>query len=208
MGEILGILRRHKAAYATINVVYYGLVAVGALAAALNPGLQELLIEQVGQAFVEGPLAPVGEAYLGGNLPAAIGLTFGVNLIVGSFLTLTLPSLIVPFFGLLMGVYRAVLWGLIMSPAYPELAGPMIPHSITLLLEGQAYVVAMLAVWVHGVALFRPESVGATGHWAGYLEGLRKTARLYLLVAGLLLVAAVYEALEVIFILGPQLGGG
>jgi len=38
-------------------------------------------------------------------------------------------------------------WGLILSPSHPELAGPMIPHSLTLILEGQAYVVAMLAVW-------------------------------------------------------------
>jgi len=97
-----------------------------------------------------------------------------------------------------MGVLRAVLWGLILSPAHPELRLAMIPHALTLLLEGQGYIFALLAVYLHGRALFRPQSLGVEGHWRGYLEGLKQTARLYILVVITLGVAAAYEVLEVV----------
>lgn len=195
-----GLAREHAGVYVALNVVYYGLVVVGAVFAAFNPELQELLIEAVGEAFLQGPLALVGAAYIEGDVFLAAVLTFGVNLLAGSFLSLTLPSLIVPFTGLLMGIYRAFTWGFILSPSHPELAGPMIPHSLTLILEGQAYIVAMLAVWVQGMAFLKPRSAGVRTHREGYLAGLLRTMRLYFLVVILLAVAAVYEALELIFI--------
>ncbi len=45
-----------------------------------------------------------------------------------------------------------------------------------------------------------PGRVGVKGHGRGYLEGLKRTGRLYVLVAALLAVAAIYEALEVIYV--------
>ena len=44
-----GLVREHAGAYVALNVVYYGLVVVGAVFAAFNPELQELLIEAVGK---------------------------------------------------------------------------------------------------------------------------------------------------------------
>jgi hypothetical protein len=76
----------------------------------------------------------------------------------------------------------------------------MIPHSLTLLLEGQGYILALLAVYVQGRAFLWPHSVGVEGHWKGYLEGLKRTGLLYTLVTITLLAAAIYEALEVILI--------
>jgi hypothetical protein len=199
--SIVQIIRRNMRAYLVINAIYYGLVIAGMIYVIGNPGLQETLLDAVGQSFSsEGPLAAVGEAYGGGTVLNAMLLTFVVNLFLGSFVFITLPSLIVPFSGLLMGVYRASLWGLLLSPSKPELLGPMIPHSLTLLLEGQAYIVAMLGVYVLGKALIRPETVGESSHWRGYLAGLKATGVLYVAVTGLLAVAAVYEALEVIYL--------
>lgn len=190
----------NRRAYLGINLFYYGLVVLGMIYVAVNPALQEELIKAVGQTLTEGPLASVGEAYGGGQVLSAIALTFGVNLLIGSFVTITLPSLLIPFSGLLMGIYRAVLWGLLLSPANSDLAGPMIPHSITLLLEGQAYVLALLAVYIQGRAFLLPKTVGAESRRGGYWEGLKRTALLYLLLIILLAVAAIYEALEVIFL--------
>ena len=76
----------------------------------------------------------------------------------------------------------------------------MIPHSLTLILEGQGYILGLLAVYVQGRAFLQPGSVGVEGHWAGYIEGLKRTGWLYSLVVLLLLVAAIYDALEVIFL--------
>ncbi len=190
----------YRRAYITLNIIYYGLVALGMAYVSANPAVQQALVEQVGSAFTEGPLSAVGGAYGGGQILAAMALTFVVNLVLGTVLVIGLPSLIIPFSGILMGVYRAVLWGLMLSPSHPGLRLAMIPHSLTLLLEGQAYIVAMLAAYVHGRAFLWPKSAGVEGHGRGYVEGLKRGLRLYLLVTLLLLVAAVYEALEVILL--------
>jgi hypothetical protein len=193
------IVSRYRKTYVAINVCYYGLVLVAMLyVAAVNPAVQERLLADVQSSLTEGPLATVGGIYLGRNLVGAAAVTFAVNLTVGAMLTITLPSLILPFAGIALGACRAVLWGLLLAPTTSQLALVMIPHSLTLILEGQGYVLAMLASYLHGVALLQPESVGASSHWHGYLEGAKRTARLYVLVAMVLGVAAVYEAVEVI----------
>lgn len=71
----------------------------------------------------------------------------------------------------------------------------------TMILEGQAYVLVMLAAWVQGMSFLRPKSVGAKTHRGGYWEGVKLSVRIYLLAAIVLLVAAVVEAVSVIFIL-------
>lgn len=194
------IIQEHRRAYLVLNLVYYGLVILGMVYVSANPSVQQSLLESVGTAYNSGPLAGVAGAYAGGKVLAAMAITFVVNLVLGSLLQMTLPSLIVPFSGLLMGAYRAILWGLLLSPANPQLAGVMIPHSLTLLLEGQGYIIAMLGIYIHGRALLRPRSVGAEGHRQGYLAGLKRAGQLYLLVALVLAVAAIYEALEVIYL--------
>jgi hypothetical protein len=201
------IVSGYRTTYVAINVGYYGLVLAAMLYVALiNPAIQERMLADVQSSLTEGPLATVGGVYLGGNLVGAAVLTFLANLLVGAILTITLPSLIVPFAGIALGAYRAVLWGLLLAPTTSQLALVMIPHSLTLILEGQAYILAMLASYVHGMAFLRPQSAGVAGHRQGYLEGARRTGRLYVVVAMVLALAAVYEAVEVIAMV--WLGGG
>lgn len=194
------LVRENKRAYIVINVLYYGLVLAFMGVAAFNRPLQDQLIEQVGAAFMTGPLAAVGNAYLNAEVFAAIGLTFLVNLFLASLIYITLPSLIIPGIGILMGVYRAALWGLIFYPGHPDMQLVMIPHSLTLILEGQAYILVMFAAYLHARAWLKPASVGVEGHGRGYLEGLKRTGKIYLLVILTLLVAAVYEVLEVVLL--------
>jgi hypothetical protein len=199
------IVRANWRAYLIINALYYGIVIIGMIYVGFNPDVQQTLLDAVGQSFTQGPLAAVGQVYVGGQIIQAIGLTLAVNLLLGTFIEITLPSLIIPFLGLIMGIIRAVLWGLILSPASPELRMAMIPHSLTLLLEGQGYIIALLAVYVHGKAFLFPhrsgiEASGLKAHWQGYLLGLKQTAWLYVLIVLVLAVAAIYEALEVILL--------
>jgi hypothetical protein len=166
--------------------MYYGLVGLAMVYVALfDPSLQGQLLADVEEALSQGSLAVVGGAYLGGNLVVAATLTFLVNLFAGSVLYVTLPSLI-------------VLWGLVLAPTTRELALVVIPHSVTLLLEGQAYVLAIFAAYVHGLAFLRPETVGLARHREGYAAGLKTVARVYLLVVIVLAGAALYEAIEVV----------
>jgi hypothetical protein len=147
-----------------------------------------------------GPLAAVGNAYVNAEVLKAIGLTFLVNLVVGSFLYITLPSLIIPFLGFLLGIYRAALWGFLFYPGHPDIGMIMLPHSITLILEGQAYILALFAVYLQGRAFLWPKSVGLETHKQGYIEGLRRTGKMYILVILTLAIAAVYEVIEVVLL--------
>ena len=200
-GQPLQIIRAHQRAYLGINIFYYTLILVGMVYAAFNPELQQAVLKQVGVAFTQGPLQAVGDAYVNTQIVQATALTFLVNLFIGSFATITLPSLIIPFSGFLMGGYRALLWGLIYSPTTPDMQFILIPHALTLLIEGQAYVLALFAAFVQGKAFLKPRSVGTTSHREGYWIGLKLTAQLYILIVAVLLIAAVYEVLEAAFIL-------
>ena len=75
---------------------------------------------------------------------------------------------------------------------------------LLLVLEGQGYVLAMLGAWVQGRAFLSPQSVGAADRGQGYLAGLKRALRVYVLVVLVLAVAAAYEATLVI-IVGPLL---
>jgi hypothetical protein len=193
-------------AYVTLNVLYYGLVLLAMGYAFANPGVQSTLLQAV-QASLQpgGSLSAVASVYGSGSVIAAAAVTFGFNLVMGSIVELTLPSVIIPFFGIGMGLFRALLWGLILAPQ-GSLALLMIPHSITLVLEGQGYIIAMLGVYAIWRGLLWPAAYSAAGHLAGYAAGLRRCARLYVLVAAVLAVAAVYESTEVILMM--TLGSG
>ena len=191
------LVKENRRAYFAINVIYYGLVVVFMIYVAFNPPLQRSLLDQMGSAFMTGPLSFVGKAYSNTLVLPAIAATFFVNLLLGSLAEITLPSLIIPFSGMLIGVVRAVLWGLILSPAEPSLRLAMIPHSLTLLLEGQGYILALLAVYIQGRAFLWPNTAGVAGHGRGYVEGLKRTGLLYVLVILVLLISAIYEVIEV-----------
>ena len=200
-GKPLQIVRTHQRVYFYLNLFYYSIIVVGMIYAALNPALQQTLMQSVGVAFSQGPLQAVTNAYVNAQIVQATALTFVVNLFIGSFGTITLPSLIIPFSGLAMGAYRALLWGLIYSPTTSEMQFILLPHSLTLLLEGQAYVLAMLGVVIQGRGLLQPRTVGATSHREGFWIGIKQTAQLYILVVAVLLLGAIYEVLEAVLIL-------
>ncbi len=198
--SILRIFREHRRGYVAVNVVYYGLVVAGMLYVFSQPELQGGLIGDIGISLNQ-TLPWVVQAYTSGNFPMAATLTFGFNFLLGSLLYITAPSIIVPFGGIFTGCVRAAMWGLLLAPTQRELALAMIPHSLTLVLEGQGYILAMFATYVQWRAVLNPKSVGAEKRWNAYKVGLTRTGRINLLVAAALAVAAVYEAFEVIYII-------
>ncbi len=195
---IVGEVRR---AFIGLNLFYWGLMAVGMIYILFNPELQKTLWNAVGVGFSQGPLAPVMNAYQSGQVVTASIMTFVTNLLLGSVIQINLPSLLIPFSGLLMGAFRAVLWGFIFSPATSVVNVALIPHVGTIILEGEGYVLAMLAAYVQGKAFLWPRTVGVTSHRQGYVMGFKRSAQLYVLVILTLAVAAVYEAVDVIWII-------
>jgi hypothetical protein len=197
----LDIIRKNKKEYFGLNILYYGLVTASMVFTYFIPDVQSGLLELIRSGITD--VFPwIVEAYKSGNFPLAAVLTFLINLFLGSFVYITLPALIIPFGGIALGCVRAVGWGLVLAPTSPELARAMITHSLVVVLEGQGYILAMFAVYLLWKGVLWPKSRGEKTRSKAYLTGIRKTAHIYLLVILVLAISAIYEAFEVIYIVG------
>ena len=138
------------------------------------------------------------DAFSAGQALLTVGLILTINLVGATFLTITLPSLIVPFGGLVLWGVRALLWGILFAPRIDPSMGAQdvlsgIGVAVLIVLEGEGYILGALGAYLQGRALLWPGSVGASGPGEGYWRGIKEQARLYVLIVLVLLVAALYE---------------
>lgn len=193
----LAEISKYKHLFLTLHLIYFGIVVLFMLVAYHLPELQVCLLASIGGAMDSpGPLAVAAKAYMSKNILWAAVVTFAINFPLGSLACITLPSVIVPGAGVLVAGWRAVLWGLLLAPTFVDLSGVMFPHSFTLLLEGEAYVIATFFGLLVLVYLFRKSE--GTSVPARYGKALLMNVRGNLWVAIVLVVAAIYEAIEVI----------
>jgi hypothetical protein len=185
------IIRREWRPFVILNVVFYGIVIVMLLYARADPRIQNqhfLGLRAVGTSSF---YAPVFDAYYGNpNFLLAITLTFAYNFILGSLVSITLPSLVVPFWGLLAAWFRAYLWGGLFSPSF-MISSPSV--YVLLVLEGQGYVLASFAAYEQGIRLLKPHAFGLASRLAALREGFNLTRQIYILVAIVLAFAACFE---------------
>jgi hypothetical protein len=181
-----------------VHLVYFGLVIVGSLFIYAAPEVQVVLMGKVREAFAtsDNPLGVAGKAYLSGNIPLAAAVTLAVNFLLGSLFYITLPSIFFPGVGGLLACLRALVWGVILAPATPTLAFAMLPHSLTLLLEGEGYILATLFGILIPVHLVSRRLGGNVVTRFGRALLLNLKAQIW--IALVLGVAAIYEAIEVI----------
>jgi hypothetical protein len=140
-----------------------------------------------------------GNAYLSGNIAWAALVTFAINFLIGSLAVLTLPSCVIPGSGAVLAALRAIVWGFALAPVTSQQALMMLPHSGTLLLEGEGYILATFFGLMLAVSLFRRDPATATR--SHYTQGILLNLKGSVLVALVLAVAAVYEATEVIWMM-------
>lgn len=212
-------LRLNRTVIVAASVLYFSLVIAGMLLAAAFPALQKNLVGNV-TGELDTLLAQF-DALTGGALSAWIrqpGLLvvlagaaaiFLVNLILGSFLEITLPSLIIPFSGLVIGIVRALMWGLLFSPFHAQqwVSAPVfLNQMILLLLEGEGYVLALAGAFVQGRALFFPHTVGQSSRLHSYWQGVRQSLALLACGAAVLALAGLYESVLIFWII-PRLTG-
>lgn len=198
-GPALALIRRHRTAYLVLNLACYGLIAGMMLLATLLPELR--VAAQTVTDTDNDPLNGMFVATYGvGNVLGAAAATLFVNLIFGTVLTLTIPSLVIPFFAVASMLLRVSSWGLIFAPTGVEDLSWFIPHIITAVIEAQGYILAALAAWIHGRMFLFPRRFHLADRRGGYKAGLRAVIRLYPLVIAVLTIAAVWEAIELIHI--------
>jgi hypothetical protein len=198
IGPALAEIRRRKRLLGGLHLVYFGLCLVCMLVIYELPDVQAALLGAVG-AQVEGgpgPLAVAGRAYLSRNIALAAVVTLALNFLLGSFAVITVPSVVLPGIGVLVAAGRAMLWGLLLAPAYVVLSRAMLPHSWTLLLEGEGYILASFFALLIPLYLLDRQAGVPVG--SRYGRAILMNLRGSLLVLLVLAVAATYEAVEVI----------
>lgn len=191
------IIRANFRAYLIINAIVYGLVIAGLVAAMLFPSLgatQVTILEDNGT----------------GNLvrsliynPWLFALTIlGVNVMTGA-LSIVLPSLIVPFAGIAVFAYKAFTLGLALAPTTKNMAVGLIPHSLTALIEFQAYALLMFGAYILGRSWIYPATIGARNRRQGYVRGLQQFGWLSLTALPLFIVGAIWEAFSIRYLIHP-----
>lgn len=182
------IIRANFRAYLIINAIVYGLVITGVVAAMVFPNLgatQLATLEDNGTADLVRSLI---------NNPWLFSLTIlGVNVMTGA-LWIVLPSLIVPFTGIALFAYKAFTLGLAMALSTEMMAVALIPHSLTILIEFQAYALLMFGAYILGRSWVRPATIGARSHRQGYVRGLKQLGLLSLSTLPLFIIGAIWEA--------------
>lgn len=192
------LIGEHRRAYLWINVAAYGLTAIGFGIGMLFPELNEARADA---------LEADGTAQLVGRLvfmpPLFALVILGVNVGKLALAFITLPSLVVPFGGMALFAWWAVETGVTLAPTTSLAAVRLIPHSLTLIVELQAYVLLLLGVWLLGRRWLQPRTVGATTRRRGYLRGLQRIGLLSLPALALLIIGALWEAYSLRYMIQP-----
>jgi hypothetical protein len=118
----------------------------------------------------------------------------GVNVFRIGVASIVLPSMVVPFLGIPVTAYWALTTGMAIAPTGAGGWVTLIPHSLTLIIEFQAYIFLMLGAYILGRSWVRPQSAGAVTHRRGYVSGLRNLGRLAVPAGAMLIVGALWEA--------------
>lgn len=192
------VIRQNNAAYLLINVAAYGLAVIGFALGLLFPELNDAraaALEADGTGELVRQLV---------NTPPLFALTIlAVNIFRLGLLTIVLPSLIVPFAGVALFAYWAVETGITLVPTAAAGWVALIPHSLTVVIEFQAYVLLLLGAYSVGRSWLWPRRAGAPTRRQGYLSGLRSLGLLALPALALLVIGAVWEAYSLRYLVYP-----
>lgn len=164
------------------------------------PGIHEVGVRNI-EAFLTSPGSLwVVDAYTNGSIVRAALLTLLGNVLFAALATTTLPSLIIPFFGVAATIGRAVFIGVPFAPTSFEGLITLIFTSPVLLIEFQAYVLAMLGSIILWRSTFGYRRRNLSSPWEGYLAGIMDNLRLYPVIILLLLGIAFIEAITSLFL--------
>ncbi len=185
----LEIIRADLRPLLVLNAVAFGLFLVGCVLGLVFP---DLVQAQQADFDASGQTDLVLQVFQNPWLFALVILA--VNTLTVGAAMIVLPSMVVPFLGIPLFAYKALTIGISIVPTTPTLWVAFIPHSLTLVIEFEAYVLLMLGAWILGRSWLRPATTGATTRRQGYLRGLQRLGWLGLAALVLLVVGAAWEA--------------
>lgn len=193
--EIIGANMR---AYLAINLMAYGLLLIGFLVGLVFPDLARARMETQ---QTDGTSDLVTSLLRSPWMFALV--IFAINVGKLSALTIVLPSLVVPFLGLALFAWWSFTTGITLAPTTDIQWVALIPHSLTVVIELQAYILLLLGAYLLGRSWLRPRTAGAITHRQGYLRGLQKLGWLALPALVLLVIGALYESFSLLYLVHP-----
>jgi hypothetical protein len=191
----LEIVQANRRAYLALNAILYGSVLAGFGAGLLFPGLTAAQMES----FEDGGQADLVRSLLENPWLFALAILAN-NALRAGLLNLVLPSMIVPFAGIVWYVYSLFTVGLMLAPADRDGWLVLVPHSLTVVMEVQAYVLLALGAYLLGRAWIWPRTVDAENRRQAYVRGLRQLGVLSLPALALLVVFALYESFSIVYL--------
>lgn len=192
------IIRANLRPFLAINAIVYGFFIAGLVAAMIFP---ELGAEKAASSESDGSFDLVRS--LVGNTWLFALVILAVNIFTAAGVWIVLPSLIVPFAAIPLFAYKAFTLGSGLFPTTELAAVGWIPHSLTALIEFQAYSLLVFGAYLLGRAWLRPATIGAPNHRHGYLRGLQQFGWLGLAALALFIVGAIWEAFSLRYLVYP-----
>ena len=190
--------RRYRRLFIGAHLLCFGTALLFMELAFFAPETQREFMGMVSRVATHGRglLRPAIAAYFAKDVLMAMLITVVNNFFLASVLTAMLPSLLVPGIGPLIMWLRFIFVGVLLSPTHVALSSSMLPHSVTLLLEGEAYVMVCLFATLVPVYSFGKSEGPTFGR--RYLRSIILNVKGSVWILMLLVVAGAYEAVEVI----------
>ncbi len=189
-------IERYKKRFLYCFGIYFFLVIIAGLIGVLNPDLAIEIKRVVGGQFVSS-MPGLFQAISAGNILTVILTIFGVNSVLGTFISITIPNML--GLGTLVFIYRPMLWGLIYAPISPQDTILLLKVIPTILLEGTAYVIAFAASLDLVLALVKPEKLEENSRLKALKKAWIYNLKSYVLVLIVLFLAAVVETITILY---------
>ena len=187
--------------YWTMHILLYGVFFFSIYTSINNPLLTYRISQYIQAVFSQGDLDYIGDAYASGDILRAAGATFYNNYIEQTLVFTFLISLFPIPLGLLKNMASFSLVGSALAPLWSGTSQAYVLHSITMVLELQAYILACFAITAWPLHLIRGVRNGQT--LVHIKSGLAMLLWAALLTGIMLEIAALYEAFTLINLMTP-----
>lgn len=198
------LIVRNYQAYALVIGLFLLFWLWGVISAALDPGYQKMVVQWYRSQFAGGswPLGVAGQAYASGNILLAIIVTFLINFVQGTVIMLSLLSVIPVGAAFIVNALRGQILGLALAPTDLFFGQSLSLHLPTILIELQGYLLAAFVSVLLPLSLLYPRNFGCEKRFDAFKKFALWQFRMLPLIAVILLVAAIYEAVELIMLRG------
>jgi len=201
LSDAIGIMKKDWRLLAGLNALYFCVLIIGATLALISPGLHMSMIQFIGATTIGGNFSTAGG--FTETLKAA-GVDFASNFFLNTLGLITIPSIVLPLWAPIIGFARFFIWGITyVSPLAGVLTiGNLLPQYVVMLLEGEAYIIAIFACVRQIIVAVKYIETGFRWMLGYYFIAVLENAKLLIIVFLLLAIASLYQAFVI-----PALSG-